>query len=326
MARAPLAWRTILVLENIKSSSMLYTKVAEHEASLLDISRHHAQTTNVITSKNLISKLHKMGYTLDRAKFNNFPQNRRVNLVSNEGEENHTAEDPKESFTTQTITQEAHANNDEILTEVFQVMNKRQHLPPPGGYMFSKNDHVTTKMGWLPPLPCKCCGSANHWDKECPDLAVYLEKTSKSSYSNEREHTQENEYYQSAYSILLSQCVASLQVDQTKLEKDFKLAVCNSTSNQSYDRHKSRVSPKKVTVSVEEIEDEFWERDRIRPKSNIHILQPADNPDSPKKLRPAPSKHPTLPQHSGDKASKDEKSSSRQVHMEEIEDEDLLSA
>ena len=75
MARAPLAWRTILILENIKSSSVLYTKATEHKATLLDISKNWLQATNIITSKNLISTLHRMGYTLDRAKFHNFPQN-----------------------------------------------------------------------------------------------------------------------------------------------------------------------------------------------------------------------------------------------------------
>lgn len=63
--------------------------------------------------------------------------------------------------------------HDEMLREVYQVMQKWQCAPPPGGYMFSHNDHVTTKMGKLPPSPCQACGSDNHWDKECPDWEVY---------------------------------------------------------------------------------------------------------------------------------------------------------
>lgn len=259
MARAPLAWRTILVLENIKSSSMLYTKAAEHEASLLDISRNCAQATNVITSDNLVSTLRKMGYTLDRAKFNNFPQNRRANLMFAEEEESLPVEDSKESFTARASTQEAPSNEDEILAKVFQVLKKRQRPPPPGGYMFPKNDHVTTKMGRLPPSPCKCCGSSNHWDKECPDYAVCQERLAKSSFNNEVEHKPEDEYYQSAYGILLSQRVASLQVDRTKLEnpeKDFQSAVCSSMSDQSCHRRKTGIPPKRTTVSMVEIEDE----------------------------------------------------------------------
>lgn len=73
----------------------------------------------------------------------------------------------------------ADRTEDQILAEVYQVMKRQQRAPPLGGYMFSKNDHVMTKMGRLPPLPCKCCGSGNHWDKECSDWAIFMEKTSK---------------------------------------------------------------------------------------------------------------------------------------------------
>lgn len=330
MARAPLAWRTILILENIKSSSMLYTKAAEHEASLLDISRSRAQTTNVVTSENLVSTLRKMGYTLDRTKFNNFPQNRRANLTFNEGEASPTAEDPRESFTSQVNAQEVHPNEDEILTEVYQVMKRRQRPPPPGGYMFSKNDHVTTKMGRLPPSPCKCCGSNNHWDKECPDWAVYLERSAKSSYTNEAEHEPGNEHYQSAYSILLSQRVTSMQVDQAKLGEDFKSAVCSSVSDQSYYGRKTGAQPKRTTVSVEEIEDEFWEEDRNRPKNYVRIMQTVDDLDSAyensPESRPAPSKHPTAQRLSKEEAPRGESNRGRRTSMEEIDDEDLLAA
>jgi hypothetical protein len=329
MARAPLAWRTILILENIQSSSMLYTKAAEHEASLLDISRNRAQTTNIITSENLVSTLRKMGYTLDRSKFNNFPQNRRANLTFNEEEESLPVEDHKESFVTHANTQEVRSNEDEILAEVFQVLKKRQRPPPPGGYMFSRNDHVTTKMGRLPPSPCKCCGSPNHWDKECPDHAVYEERSAKSGYSNEVVHKPENEYYQSAYGILLSQRVASLQVDRAKLdnqEADFKSAVCSSMSNQSCHRRKTGVPP----VSMVEVEDEAWEEHRNRPKSHTHVLQSVTDWDIPSEnvpeSRPTPSKHPTPQQTLKQENAPDKPSPKRRVFMVETEDEDVVAA
>ena len=100
-----------------------------------------------------------------------------------EEEESLPMEDSKESFTARISTQEASSNEDEILAEVFQVLKKRQRPPLAGGYMFPKNNHVTTKMGRLPPSPCKCCGSSNHWDKECPDYAVCQERSAKSSYN-----------------------------------------------------------------------------------------------------------------------------------------------
>lgn len=128
----------------------------------------------------------------------------------------------RESYISATETPDLDRPKDQILAEVYQVMKRRQRAPPPGGYMFSKNDHVTTKMGRLPPSPCKCCGSSSHWDKECPDHAVFLERTLKSGYSNEQVMNKDDKPYQSAYGILLSQRLASLQVDESKLhQQDF---------------------------------------------------------------------------------------------------------
>ena len=177
MARAPLAWRTILVLEHIKSTSFLYTKASEHASTRTE------ELAQLLT-------------------------------------------DYKESYISVTGAPDADRNDDLILTEAYQVMKRRQRAPPPGGYMFTKNNHITTKMGRLPPLPCKCCGSSNHWDKECPDHAIYLEKTTKSGYSNEQSLDKDDKLYQSTYGILLSQRLASMQVDETKLsQQDFEKAV-----------------------------------------------------------------------------------------------------
>jgi len=75
MERAPLIWRTILLLENIKSMLQLYTKAMEHQDSLLNLYRTKPSTT--ITLENLIPTLHKMGYTLQKPSFqHNFPVDR----------------------------------------------------------------------------------------------------------------------------------------------------------------------------------------------------------------------------------------------------------
>jgi hypothetical protein len=91
------------------------------------------------------------------------------------------------------------------IKNVYQTLARRQRPPPKGGYPFKKNDHVTTKMGRDPPSPCKVCGSSKHWDKECPDWNVYLEKqrrgvllVSSSSASDETELL-----YHSAYLVLM---------------------------------------------------------------------------------------------------------------------------
>jgi hypothetical protein len=231
------------------------------------------------------------------------------------------------------VTAEADRDaENQILAEVFQVLKKRQRAPPPGGYMFSKNDHVTTKMGRLPPSPCKCCGSDNHWDKECPDIAVYLEKTAKSGYSTEAE--KEDEYYHSAYSILLSQRVASMQVDHSKLTQDFDSATQRSSIIQTTEGCKSDDVPSRsVKPVLEEVEDEFWKEEKERPKTMNFLMYRVDDletaeQDSVTKDRPQPSKHPTQSgHHAAQQDSTTEhskpKKKRKSVTMEEVEDQDI---
>ena len=315
MAKAPLSWQTILVLENITSSSLLYTKAAEHQQSLLEASK--TGVTNIVTMDNLALHLRQLGYSMDRTRFQqSLPQDRRAHLTSAEPT---TDVQPKEIFISSAIHKELDPTSmeerasmeDEILKEVYQVMKKKQRAPPPGGYMFSKNDHVTTKMGRLPLSLCKCCGNKNHWDKECPDLAVYIERTSKSSYQNEKEFSQEDDLYQSAYGALLSQRVASMQVDETKLGQDFRRAIHIESVRQTDDECKAREAfVGHVQVSMEEIEDEDHVAERNKPKSPTHLLIHVDEdklPDTQDKCKhPSPTKHPMQKQ---------------KVVIEEIEDE-----
>lgn len=319
MAKAPLSWRTILVLENIASSSLLYTKAAEHQQSLLEASK--SGVTNVITTDNLALHLRRLGYSLDRAKFQqSLPHDRRAHLSSTE---THSEVPSKEILVTSAMPEapDDQSMEDEILREVYQVMKRKQRAPPPGGYMFSKNDHVTTKMGRLPPSPCKCCGSSNHWDKECPDWAVYLEKTSKSSYHNEGESLQEDELYQSAYGVLLSQRVASMQVDVTKLGQDFEAAIRIEPVIQDDVECKAKEAfVGRASMSIEEVEDEHNRWERNKPKSPIHLLIHVDEED---KLDSAQNNEVDVVQNERECSFSNGESIRRpSVAIEEIEDED----
>ena len=132
--------------------------------------------------------------------------------------------------------------------------------------MFSRNDHVTTKMGRLPPSPCYACGSSNHWDKECPDWEVYQAqavsmKKSAQNIEEEPETEEGSKLYQSAYSILLSQRLASTQIDLDRLWSDFKLAVHlgNVTALSIEGAMSEHKTGERRQVDVEEIMDESWE-------------------------------------------------------------------
>lgn len=60
-------------------------------------------------------------------------------------------------------------------------------------------------MGREPPSPCKVCGSSKHWDKECPDWSVYLERQKRRANLTEVDPVADetNMLYHSAYCVLL---------------------------------------------------------------------------------------------------------------------------
>lgn len=105
-----------------------------------------------------------------------------------------------------------------ILHKAYQVLQQKHRLPPKGGNPFSKNDHIMTKMGKMPPSPCKCCSSANHWDKECPDWNTYLERVKHSANSVEIWSEDEaDKVYASAYSVLLNEKLSDQIINQPVL-------------------------------------------------------------------------------------------------------------
>jgi hypothetical protein len=198
MRKAPIKWSTILVLENIQSTEELYDKVNEHDEELVDMARMRSQ--DVVTPGNIISTLRRLGFTQNPS-----PHTvRRVNLAE-------TEEKPDEGADGATlplgdVLQELDAEDgQETVKQVYQALKKRQRPPPKGGYQFAKNDHVTTKMGRAPPSPCKVCGSANHWDRECPDWNVYLERQNRGILTVTSTPVAEEAelMYHSAYCVLL---------------------------------------------------------------------------------------------------------------------------
>ncbi|KAJ7914797.1 hypothetical protein B0H13DRAFT_1872668 [Mycena leptocephala] len=60
MRKAPIKWRTILVIENIPTTEELYKKVNEHDDSLLDAVK--SSPTDVVTLHNIASTLRRLGF------------------------------------------------------------------------------------------------------------------------------------------------------------------------------------------------------------------------------------------------------------------------
>jgi hypothetical protein len=207
MRTAPIAWSSILIVENIRSVEDLYDRVNEHEEELVDVVVR--RQTDVITAGNLSSTLRRLGYSQSGSASAYPPRrdrDRRANVTevesATEGVEEAEGEDNPGFENSHDL---AALEEEPTMKSVYQTLARRQRPPPKGGYPFKKNDHVTTKMGRDPPSPCKVCGSAKHWDKECPDWNVYLERqrhgvllVNSSSASDEAELL-----YHSAYLVLM---------------------------------------------------------------------------------------------------------------------------
>lgn len=177
-----------------------------------------------------------------------------------------------------------------VLHEAYQVLQQRQRTPPKGGYPFSKNDHVSTKMGRLPPSLCKCCSNKNHWDKECPDFNTYLERAKRSANLVEIwSDNKADKAYASAYSVLLNEKLSSQMINQAELDESiaqqgFKQA---SSSSQSSVGEVSKPSVVQAfnalkRVTIVEVEDKDWVAHLNKPKSPKHLLEETDELGLPK--------------------------------------------
>ncbi|KAJ7669118.1 hypothetical protein B0H14DRAFT_3538749 [Mycena olivaceomarginata] len=149
MRTAPIAWSSILIVENIRSVEELYERINEHKEELVDVvARRQA---DVLTTGNLSSTLKRLGFSQNSQSTTSFPRREhRVNITEvgtdaddvEEGERNMEHEsgvDPSG----------LHPEEEPTMRGVYQALAKQQRPPPKGGYPFKKNDHVTTKMGGI---------------------------------------------------------------------------------------------------------------------------------------------------------------------------------
>ncbi|KAJ6463042.1 hypothetical protein C8R47DRAFT_1225300 [Mycena vitilis] len=289
MQRAPVSWGPILVVENIPNTLTLFAKATEHQDALIQAAR---SARGELSLDSLSSALRKLGVRVDK--------DRRVNLGTIEDVDEDSAgqkqvqvsvlnveQDDEPSPVSEAQDASAPISNDEaIVREVYQVLKKQQRDPPKGGYPFPKNDHVTTKMGKLPPSPCKTCGSKNHWDRECPDWAVYEKGIKRSanhaSISYEQEET--HQMYRSAYNVLLNQRLANETVDFSKLSlSGFEVAVPRPSEElETSSLEETRKTEKSATpiqaptsrkVEIEEVEDEEDLAARAKPKAYQFLFE-----------------------------------------------------
>ncbi|KDR67156.1 hypothetical protein GALMADRAFT_80147 [Galerina marginata CBS 339.88] len=264
MQRAPVSWSSVIAFDSIMSTSQLYAKITEHEKALVQAS--HLEQSNLLTSDNLVYSLRRLGVRMDK------------DITNQPSRTSSSGLRPRQKFDTEKTVEETEtinfASDDILMTEVYQTLKQRQRPPPKGGYPFPKNDHVSTKMGKLPPSPCKCCGSSNHWDKECPDYNVVEETRKRNGNLVQAADTEDEseQGYTSAYNILLSQRLSSNLTDsESNKNQDFEAAVSERLVEINLNERKSSVNRRRPEISEEDDVDEIKARDKQ--KSSKHLLE-----------------------------------------------------
>ncbi|KAJ7906578.1 hypothetical protein B0H13DRAFT_2333315 [Mycena leptocephala] len=203
MEKAPISWGPILILENVQSTLSLYSRVVEHEPALVNAWR--SEHSKVLTADGLGAALKALGYTPDKPRFSS----KQVHLNSAETAEEDVGGAGASSGESNELLEE-----DEVFRQVYATLKAKKRSEPTGGYPFPKNDHVVTKLGKLPPGPCRLCGSEKHWNRECPNYVVYSEGIKRTAnIAAAMEPTEEETMYQSLFTVLLNQTLSKGSYD-----------------------------------------------------------------------------------------------------------------
>ncbi|KAJ7982893.1 hypothetical protein DFH06DRAFT_1266550 [Mycena polygramma] len=285
MEKAPVSWGPILILENIRSTLNLYSKVVEHEAALIHSARsEHSKGT--ITTDNLGAALRALGF--EKPKYTP----RQAHYTSGGGGATNadSQSDPvEEEKGGETQVEDA------VFRQVYTTLKARTCPPPPGGYPFPKNDHVVTKLGKPPPGPCRLCGSEKHWNRECPNYVVYSEGVKRTAnLATAQEPTEEETMYQTNVDLdaLSGSFFESADLRETsgrKTAEKTRLAPASSSLNNDSD-HNEQTHPShgpfdpdtrpvhhqvNRKARIEEIPDEEEEEMRRKEKSDSQLLEPS---------------------------------------------------
>ncbi|KAJ7879881.1 hypothetical protein B0H13DRAFT_2345819 [Mycena leptocephala] len=290
MEKAPVSWGPILIMENITSTLSLYSKVVEHEPALIEAARSEHSHTRAITADNLAATLKAMGYSPEKTRYST----KQVHF--NSGESTKPSESQKEEGSSQEAIEVD--MEDKVFRQVYATLKAKRRPDPPGGYPFPKNDHVVTKLGKMPPGPCRLCGSEKHWNRECSNYVVYSEGMKRSAnFSSVTEPTEEETMCQSLFMVLLNQTLSKATVDfgtmngsffeQAALKTNVSRRKTAATEKESGfpdfemeskfakdNRKDLRISEQYRKVTMEEIPDKEETDWSQKPKAERGIIEP----------------------------------------------------
>lgn len=179
MEKAPVAWKTILNSEAQPTVVHLQMRVRELAPQLLETAR--AAGKHLLTEDDIPSILRSLGVSVatrptSTGRF--IPRRIAAHAAAEEESGSYLEEvlsDSEDAPADLHELEEDSAQDSALTRELYAVTKKRQRPPPKGGYPFKKRDDIKSTVR-SPPSPCKCCGSANHWDKECPWFGTWEAK------------------------------------------------------------------------------------------------------------------------------------------------------
>lgn len=254
MANAPVAWRNILVLENVQNVMVLQVRVSDMEQQLLEAVRSPHQS--VVTRDNLVHALRDAGIdfhrrTDDRSGGQRYRHQQRpaahanAHAVTRDDEEYADVTGETASSLDQDSDQIAPETLDPAVAEVYAVAARRQRPPPKGGYPYQKRDDVKSPVR-PPPSPCKCCGSSNHWDRECPMYNVWQARFGKGKTAHAVEAEEDSRFkamYNTAFETLNMNASFSSYLDAELRRDAYATTATLEALSLADDVHRATPSP-----------------------------------------------------------------------------------
>lgn len=270
MMNMPIGWNQHLTPAMIRNTTTLQLRSRELQDTLINSAVSTA--ANLVTSDNIVSVLQKAGFYNNSGiqnygktptasgssyrKYNSRVANTTVHSIKGAGDEVVVGEDL--------------SDNAAIIHQAFAVM--KQGEPPPsrrGPFPFNKQVQVHTAIGRLPVWPCRACGSANHWDKECLMWDRFQSKIRSAKWVETEDPVEDGQLYTQVYQTFLAQIEESMYVlSEAQIEVEVqlaeKLALISSTTPDTAAEPAPSISRKS---SVEEVDDEDQVAQCLMPKA-----------------------------------------------------------
>ncbi|KZP21005.1 hypothetical protein FIBSPDRAFT_741276, partial [Athelia psychrophila] len=151
--------------------------------------------------------------------------------------------------------------------------------------------------GRLPAWPCRACGSANHWDRECPMWDRFQLKIKSVKWVEKEDPANDGHLYTQVYQAYLTQIDESMygerEDQQSTPEMSAEKTVFMSVS--SPDRVVEEPPPVDRRSSVEEVEDEDCLAQKCKPKAESSTDTNSKPPPAPPDCIKIPKRKKTAP-------------------------------